>query len=151
MLPSTKIPTAKGSQSFKKLSPPMKSTLAKIQAEKGEDTIGLEDELAQFTGTTQYYRNFTGLLYTDGVHFLAERAKAYWLIDLVGSYQPRLKHMPFQFWEMKVERDKSALVTMVEDIGKPVLVKQEIPYTDFPLTKFSFYVCSNVMMLKSEY
>lgn len=111
----------------------------------------LEDELAQFTGTSQYYRNFTGLLYTDGIKYLADRANCYWLIDLVGSYQPRLGNVPFQLWQLKVHDDKSALVTMVEDTGQPVKVRQAIPYTDFPLKDFSFYCVDKVMMLKSEY
>ena len=113
--------------------------------------LGLEDDLRQFTGTQHYYQNFTGLLYTDGIHYLAERAAAYWLIDLVGSYQPRLRTIPFQVWSIKVYEDKTALVTMREDDGQPTKVRQEIPYTDFPLCSFSWYCVDNIMMLKSEY
>ena len=113
--------------------------------------MGLEEDLGQFTGTQQYYRNFTGLLYTDGVHYLAEHAGAYWLIDLVGSYQHKLRSVPFQLWELKVNDDKSALVTMREDDGLRAKVRQEIEYTDFPLQRFSWYTVHNVMMLKNEY
>ena len=113
--------------------------------------MGLEDELAGFIGTTQYHRNFTGLLYTDGVSYLAERAECYWLIDLVGSYQPRLRDIVFQLWELEVHADRSAAVRMREDTGEPVVVEQRIPYTDFPLDQFSFFCVHNVMMLKSEY
>ena len=113
--------------------------------------MDLETELAQFHGTTRYYRNFTGLLYTDGVNHLAERAECYWLIDLVGSYQPKLRNVPFQLWRIKVREDKSSLVTMVEDTGQPVKIKQEIPFTDFPLRDFKFFCIDNVMLLKSEY
>jgi uncharacterized protein DUF6876 len=111
----------------------------------------LEEELRQFTGTTRYYRNFTGLLYTDGVHYLAEKAGAYWLIDLVASYQPRLHDVPFQVWELRVNDDHSALVTMREDDGLPFKVRQEIAYTDFPLPRFSWYCIDSIMLLKSEY
>ncbi len=120
-----------------------------------DDQKGLEAALQNFTGTQNYYRNFTSLLYTDGIQHLAERAGAYWLIDLVGSYQPRLRDAPFQLWELKVNTDRSALVTMVEDDGMPNRVSQDIPYTDFPLNDFSFYCCYDgqipVMLLKSEY
>ncbi len=111
----------------------------------------LEAELAHFHGTTGYYKNFTGLLYTDGVKYLADHAECYWLIDLVGSYQPQLRDVPFQVWRIKVKDDDSALVTMVEDTGKPVKIKQEIPFTDFPLSEFEFFCIDKVMLLKSEY
>ena len=115
------------------------------------DEDDLEAELAQFHGTTKYYKNFTGLLYTDGVRYLAERAECYWLIDLVGSYQPKLRDIPFQLWRIDVRDDKSALVTMIEDTGQPLKVRQEIPFTDFPLSEFEFFCIDNVMLLKSEY
>ncbi len=47
--------------------------------------MALEDELEQFYGTEKWYRHFTGLVYTDGIKYLAENAGAYWLIDLVGD------------------------------------------------------------------
>lgn len=113
--------------------------------------MGLDDDLRQFTGTERYYQNFTGLRYTDGIHYLAEKAGAYWLIDLVGSYQPRLRHVPFQVWQLTVHDDQSALVTMREDDGEPTKVRQEIAYTDFPLRTFSWYCIDNIMLLKNEY
>ena len=109
-----------------------------------------EAELHQFTGTQNYYRNFKELLYTDGIQYLAEQAGSYWLIDLVESHQPRLNSR-FQVWKLEVNEDKSALVTMVEDDGEPVKVRQEILFTDFPLNEFSFYCIDGVMLLKSEY
>ena len=115
------------------------------------DQPGLDAELQSFTGTQNYYRNFTGLLYTDGIQHLAERAGAYWLIDLVGSYQPRLRDAPFQAWSIAVNDDRTGQVTMVEDDGEPNRVTQDIPYTDFPLRDFSFYCIDGVMLLKSEY
>ena len=120
-----------------------------------EKQADLEATLRQFTGTLKYYRSPTGLLYTDGVRYLAERAGAYWLLDLVGSYQPTLLEVPFQVWGLEVRDDKSAVVTMVEDDGEPIRVRQEIAFTDFPLKNFSFYCCVDgpcaVMLLKSEY
>jgi len=91
------------------------------------------------------------MLYTDGILYLAEEAKAYWLIDTVASWQPELRAFPFQAWELAVCPDKSALLTMVEDSGEPTRVSQRIPYTDFPLERFSFFYVHPVMMLRSEY
>ena len=113
--------------------------------------MGLDGELAQFTGTQHYYKDFTGLLFTDGVKYLADEVGCYWLIDLVGSHQPDVGYVRFQLWKLEVVEELSAVVTMREDIGQPVLVRQTIPYTDFPLKEFSFYCIDNIMLLKSEY
>ena len=114
-----------------------------------------EGQLAHFTGTQHFYRNFQGLLYTDGIQYLAEQAGSYWLIDLVGSHQPKLLDARFQLWNLKVREDRSALIAMIEDLGQPIRASQEISYTDFPLNEFSFYCIdgggARVMMLKSEY
>ena len=111
----------------------------------------LESDLAQFTGTTKYYKHLLGLLYTDGIQFLAEEAQCYWLIDVVASYQPELKAIPFQLWELEVEKDNSAVVTVREDSGKPTLIEQKISYTDFPLEKIQLYCIDGVLLLPSEY
>jgi hypothetical protein len=114
-------------------------------------TMALDDDLNAFTGSEHHYRHFTGLRYTDGIRYLAEHAGAYWLIDLVASYQPRLRNVPFQLWELTVNDDHTALATMREDTHRRARVRQDIEYTDFPLRSFSWYCTDNVMMLKSEY
>lgn len=111
----------------------------------------LKAELEQFHRTQNYHRSYTGLVYTDGVHYLADRTGCYWLIDLVSSYQLEFQHVRFQLWEIEVVEGVSAQVTMRKDIDQPVYVRKHLPYTDFPLEKFSFYCVENVMMLKSEY
>jgi len=103
--------------------------------------------LAQFTGTTQYYKNFLGLLYTDGIQAMAETGGAYWLIDAIASFRRREL---FQVWKLTVSDNKGAL-TMQEDSDQPIIVKQKIPFTDFPLESIEFFVIDNVLMLKSEY
>lgn len=64
--------------------------------------------LQMFMGTTQYHRYspslFPHFLLTDGVHYLAESCGAYWLMDLIASYQQHdkiKKHRKleqYQFW-----------------------------------------------------
>ena len=51
----------------------------------------MKNDLAQFTGTEAYYRYVGGTLLTDGTKYLANEAGAYWLMDLIASYQPILK------------------------------------------------------------
>lgn len=105
-------------------------------------------DLSQFTGTEKYYTHWTkSFVYTDGVKFMADKAGAHWLIDLIASYR-RKEH--FQAWELKVV-DSKAVVTMKEDTDKPELVKQKIDYTDFPLGNITLYLIDGVLLLPSEY
>lgn len=122
----------------------------------------LEGELMGETGTQQYHRHFTGGNYTDGVAHLAERAGAYWLLDVVFSYQVKrdIRVVPFQIWTLKVLRsdlgkdssEPMAIVEMREDTDAPVLVEQKIEYTDFPGPgEFKLYLIDGVLILPSEY
>ena len=47
-----------------------------------------EQDLGNFTGTTQYFKYLGGLKLTDGVKFLADKG-CYWLLDIIASYQPK--------------------------------------------------------------
>jgi len=115
--------------------------------------MGLEEELEQFTGAMEYYRHPLGILFTDGVKYLADKAGAYWLIDAIASYQIRgdIRRIPFQLWELKVNKDGTAILTMKEDTDELELVKQKIPFTDFPLNYQKLYLVDRVLMLPSEY
>ena len=113
----------------------------------------LEFALAHFIGTENYYKHFTGLLYTDGVKYLADKARAYWLIDLIASWQihKEVRDCPFQIWELKVNEDMTAVATMKEDTDKDPVVEQKIDYTDFPLDEIKLYLVDGVLMLPTEY
>ena len=122
----------------------------------------LTDALSQFSGTEQYFRYWLGLTHlTDGVKFLADEAECYWLLDAIGSYQPELARHPdeqlqgIQFWHLKVNADKSALLTCVADSGEPPAVSQRIGYTDFPLPEIQIWVGieegRRIALLPSEY
>jgi hypothetical protein len=115
-----------------------------------EKTI-TEVDLAQFTGTEHYYRHWTkALVYTDGVKYLAEKAQAYWLLDLIASYQSKCKNIPFQAWKLVKTGDR-AVVNMREDTDRPEVVRQELPFTDFPFEDFSLWLIDGVLLLPSEY
>lgn len=108
-----------------------------------------EADLNQFTGTEQYHQHWMRqLVYTDGVKYVADAGRAFWLIDVIASYR---RKEPFQVWELKVKPDKSCVVTMREDTGQPTKVRQEIQYTDFPLENIKFYLIDGVLLLPSEY
>jgi hypothetical protein len=114
----------------------------------------LKLNLGKFIGTENYYLHWSRIIkWTDGIQYLCEEAGAFWFMDLVASHfiYEKVKNAPFQLWRIEVKPDKSAIVSMKEDTGKPNLVYQEVPYTDFPLKEFEFYCIDGICLLKSEY
>jgi hypothetical protein len=107
-------------------------------------------DLRAFTGTENYYKltMFGGFICTDGVKYVADTAKAYWLLDAIGSYQTQLKREDFQHWKLIV-KDNSGILTCDDGNGN-ILITQEIQYTDFP-QDINFYLTDNVLLLTSEY
>lgn len=112
-----------------------------------------EQSLNQFTGTEAYH-NYFNLKLTDGVYYLAQEGKCFWLLDIILSYQPKHHQVPFQLWELNIdeaEDKRTAVVTMREDSNQKALVEQRIPYTDFPLDYIKLYLIDGVILLPSEY
>ncbi len=110
-------------------------------------------DLAHFTGDLERYRHWTGrTIYTPGVQYLAQKANAYWLIDLVVSWQ--LQHKvaaaPFQIWKLTVRPDRTATATATNG-GDRELAPQAIPFTDFPLEEVSLWLVDGTLMLPTEY
>jgi len=125
----------------------------------------LATNLEWFTGTETYYKHPLGLYFTDGVHYLAEKAGAYWLIDAIASYLPELKDLEeFQAWTL-TRNERGGAVLICEganpETGEAVeLARQEIGVTDFPLDTIKLYLqhgtidlvtWSWVLMLPNEY
>jgi len=112
----------------------------------------IKDRLAQCIGTDVWYRHYLGQLFTQGVQDMAELCGAYWLIDAVMSHQnsKAAREAPFQVWTLTVD-DDSAVLTMQQDSDQPAEIKQEIPFTDFPLDRIQLYHIDNVLLLPSEY
>ncbi|MDV3351277.1 hypothetical protein QGP82_21415 [Leptothoe sp. LEGE 181152] len=108
----------------------------------------IEKELANFSGTTQYYRHsaelFPLFFLTDGAYYAAESCGAYWLMDYIASHQtnpvirdhPKLQQL--QFWELKVKGSKG-IVICEWDSGFEVF-REEIQFTDFPLDSIRIWV-----------
>ena len=110
-------------------------------------------ELAHFTGDLERFRHWTGrTIYTPGVQYLAENANAYWLVDLVVSWQLQRKIAAarFQVWKLTVRPDRTAMA-VATDGGDRELATQTIPLTDFPLEEVSLWLVDGTLMLPSEY
>jgi hypothetical protein len=113
------------------------------------------DDLAQFTGTEQWYRHpiNRNVLYTEGAQYVAEQGEAYWLLDEIALIQPYDKNVAaeeFQVWKLTVRPEKTAALTCDDGNGNIVFTK-EIPFTDFPLETITLYFANNVIHLPSEY
>ena len=119
--------------------------------------------LGGFTGTECYHRptiskNF---LITDGVKWMIDTCRAYWLMDIISSWQPKVRKNPrlqdMQFWRLKV-KDKKGIITCEYD-KDDIAETQHIEFTDFPLDEILIYVQRNerdgedvmVACLPSEY
>jgi hypothetical protein len=92
------------------------------------------------------------VLYTEGIHFVAERAGAYWLIDeiaLAQGYYPALSGEEFQTWTLIV--DATVAVLRSDDGNGRMLLEKQIDYTDFPEPGIKLYFTDRVIMLPSEY
>ena len=119
--------------------------------------------LPRFTGSETYIDLpypwlLSRLLITDGTKYLAEKARAFWLLDAIASHQLDLKvaGAAFQVWELIVNADQKAVLTC-RDGNETMLARQEIPHTDFPLEHITLYASRDdslggrVVMLTSEY
>lgn len=93
-----------------------------------------------------FYRHWTKkLIYTEGVHQLAEANGAYWLIDVIASYQGsrnlaadrRLRD--FQLWELTVVGSEAVVACRADSYEDPA-VRQKIEFTDYPEGGLTLYV-----------
>ncbi len=118
-----------------------------------ENKLAWADQLPYFTGTERWHRHWLGGVYTDGVAFLAEQAQAYWLIDLIESWQSkaRVRKETFQKWTLKVDVGMRYGAAICDDGNGNQLCRQKIPYTDFPLPEITLWRVNGVLMLPSEY
>jgi hypothetical protein len=112
-------------------------------------------DLAQFTGTEQWYRHALNgeVHFTDGAKHVADRVGAYWLLDEIALTQlceKRVGAERFQVWKLKVKTDMTADLTC-EDRDDNVVYIKKIPFTDFPLEGITFWFTDNTILLPSEY
>ena len=121
---------------------------------QSKKTLSVED-LGQFTGTEQWYRHSINqsILYTEGAQHVAQHGEAYWLLDEIALLQPydqKVAAEEFQVWTPNVRPDRTATLTCDDGNGN-VVVRKEIPYTDFPLETIKLYFANNVTHLPGEY
>ena len=115
----------------------------------------LSNSLRQFTGTQQYARLTRTVVLTEGALYLAEQGQCFWLFDLYASYLSAINSDKDGFTCLKLSRANTSASVIIDDGNGRVLAKQNIEYTDFPLSAISLYGCWSgdfwVVMLTSEY
>jgi hypothetical protein len=133
------------------------STIQKGKTMKTATAIEITQGMRNFYGTEGYTRLSPlhgSLVCTDGIVWLAQQANCFWLIDAIASYQSKCKKdeslRDIQFWTLtvhpKVEapialQPKQGMATLVcERDSNDVAIKQEIEYTDFPLSEIKIFV-----------
>jgi hypothetical protein len=124
-----------------------------MTAEITDKKAKLLASLAMHTGSECVFRHWTSsIVYTEGVQDLAEQARAYWLIDLIASWQidPAVRDEAFVVWNLTVNTDHTA-VAVADDGNGRELARQNIEYTDFPLDEIKLYLTDNTLLLPSEY
>jgi hypothetical protein len=117
------------------------------------DINQFKQELQHYTGSECVYRHsFSKGTYTEGVQFVASRLGAYWLMDLIFSLQWKREvlEQSFQTWKLQVGEGSTAVLKLEDGNGNAVLT-HDIPFTDFPLPEFTFWLIDNVLLLPSEY
>ena len=114
------------------------------------------EALAHFTGTLHYWEHklFNGarLLLTDGCDYVRKQGEAYWLFDIILSYQSSTTVFfpQFQVWKLKKQDDDSWIITCTDGYDK-LLVAQEIAFTDFPINEIQIWIERDVALLPSEH
>ncbi len=111
------------------------------------------DYFGNSNGSENLYRHpLTKMVFTDGVKDMADTCGAYWLIDLVFSYQiqKQVRLETFQVWALK--RVKNAVFTIQATDGNDNhVVSQQIPYSDFKYDTATLWLVDGVLLLPSEY
>jgi hypothetical protein len=109
-------------------------------------------ELNQFIGSEVFHEQLlvdgSKLILTEGCHFIRETYSAYWLFDLIGSYQFKLIDEPFQVWKLVKYKDEA--VISCEDGDGKIIASQDIPFTDFPFD-ITIWQVEGTCLLPSEY
>jgi hypothetical protein len=132
----------------------------------------LQTELEGFTGTETWNQHFLNrrLLWTDGVQHFAERASAFWFVDLVAT---GADGKPGLVPTVVPDKDGFAIVILSSADGKGLveaysdteddgsydpkmrLFSQEIEHTDCPQGAWRFYLIWDgehaILLVPSEY
>lgn len=120
----------------------------------------LETSLSKFIKTEnkiEYSQVFKYAQLSDGAYYLAEQARAFWLMDLISSHQilGKIRNHQIQEWKLKRENISSFHLTCENVQTGQTLASLRTWHKDFPLDQIVLYSVwedqNFVIMLRSEY
>src|SRR5688500_8469390 len=104
----------------------------------------LEFQFEQYVGAQRYYRYQIAdqvIFLTDGCQYVADQAQAYWLFELILSYQQgkRLREEAVQVWTLTKHQEGDWLVTCADGYDT-ILLTHSLKYCDFPFLTMELYL-----------
>ena len=111
------------------------------------------DHFGNSNGSENFFCHRPSLvLYTDGVKALADTCQAYWLIDLIISYQCQnaVNLQRFQVWELRRVHANQFFIHATDGNKNPV-ARQKIPFSDFTYDIATIWLVDGCLMLPKEY
>ena len=119
----------------------------------------IKEELQHFSGTEMFFLIPTAKCrFTDGLKYLAEVGKCYWLITdtslFANSLIDKSYFITIDFKRLSDEnqiKEGCEAVIIYSDGNDNILKKQKYYSTDFPLDELRLFFVDNTLMLPSEY
>lgn len=126
----------------------------------------IKHNLAAFGGSETLYKNvlFKGVVYTEGVRYIATSCDAYWLVTDLLAYVSSLKiHHDFIVIHLfKQKNENNASLVFEDGNDNAIRPVQKYSFTDFPLNDttdkkgvtvpaITFFYANNVLYLPNEH
>lgn len=111
----------------------------------------LKSELQHCIGSENFYKKgMLGMITTDGVETIAERAECNWLISDIEVIA-LMKLKKHEFLSIKVKVKDSKVRVIYEDGNDNKLFTQKYKYTDLPDCELEFFCANKTLMIPQEY
>lgn len=116
------------------------------------------EEIQEFIDTVQPVgtrkRWYGNLIITGNVFDFINMADAYWLINMIWSYQTEITDW-LQVWTLTTNVEENTAVLKGEMEGQDLIITQDIEITNFPLPELKLYVQDDTVhrcvMFPAEY
>jgi len=119
----------------------------------------IKDDLKRFTGSIVLYQiPLLKTTFTDGIKYLAETAKCFWLVTDTSAYAKTLMGKSYfvtidfkRLAEKKQQRSDFNFELIYSDGNGNIFGKFKYRATDFPMDELRLFFINNTLMLTSEY